>query len=142
MDSLWLVLLCRSCERAFGRQSSSKDTTCPHCNHTDAKVLSRHHSAGEASKAVSAANTPPEIREQLSTWMDQQSNSTHSTEKSPIDGNHILSKSEDEEGYVTLESLRKVLVSSNIPIDAESFAEHACSEGQLMRAGVNRWKRP
>ena len=142
MDSMWLVLQCESCNRTFGRQSTGKSLACPHCNHADAKVLSRHHSAGEASKAVSVANTPPEIREQLSTWMNQQSNSTHSTEKSPIDGDNILSKSEDEEGYVTLESLRKVLVSSNIQIDAESFAEHACSEGQLMRAGVNRWKRP
>ena len=142
MDSVWLVLACESCGRAFGRQSSSKTIACPHCNHTDAKVLSRHLNANDASKAVSLANVPPEIRDQLSTWMHKQPQLFDSSQDHPADGASILSIAEDESGLITLESLSKALISAGMNIDAEGFAERASAEGELMHVGPNCWKRP
>ena len=141
MDSMWLVLQCESCNRTFGRQSTGKSLACPHCNHTDAKILSRHLSANEASKAVSVANVPPEIRDQLSTWMDQQPQLFDAGPETPVDGVTILADAEDESGFITLDSLQKALLSAGLNIDAEGFAGQACAEGELMHVGPNCWKR-
>jgi hypothetical protein len=59
----------------------------------------------------------------------------------PLDGHSILSKAADENGIVTIESLEKVLVGMNPKLNAESFAEQACAEGELLQDGPNRWKR-
>ena len=141
MDSMWLVLQCQSCSRSFGRQSTGKSLACPHCNHGDAKILSRHLSANEASKAVSVANVPPEIRDQLSTWMDQQPQLFDGGPETPVDGVTILAEAEDESGIITLDSLSKALLSAGLNVDAEGFAEQACAEGELMHVGPNCWKR-
>jgi len=97
--------------------------------------------ANEASDAVSASNVPPEIRELLSNRLKEQAPSKSRQQNEPIDGNTILSLASDEEGIVTLESLKRVLFSMNLPMDAESFAEQACAEGELLRNGPNLWKR-
>ena len=141
MDSMWLVLQCESCGRAFGRQSTSKSIVCPHCNHADAKILSRHLNATDASNAVSLANVPPEIRDQLSTLMNQQTQPFHSNSDNPPDGTSILVAAENKDGIITLESLRKALFSAGYDIDAEGFAEQASAEGELMRVGTDCWKR-
>ena len=141
MDSMFLVLQCESCGRAFGRKSTSKSIACPHCNHTDAKILSRHLNANDASKAVSLANVPPEIRDQLSTMIDQQPHFLQSRKEMLVDGPAILAQAEDESGLITIESLRKTLFSLGMSIDAEGFAELASAEGELMYVGPNCWKR-
>ncbi len=141
MDSMWLVLQCQSCGQSFGRQSSSKSIACPHCNHADAKVISRHFTATEASDAVSLANVPTEIRDQLSNWISQQPPTFDSSQNTPVDGNSILAKAENEDGIITLQSLRNALVSLGMDIDVEEFAEHASAEGELIRFGTNCWKR-
>ena len=138
---MWLVLQCQSCNRSFGRQSTGKSLACPHCNHADAKILSRHLSASEASKAVSLANVPPEIRDQLSTWMGQQPQLFDAGPETPVDGVTILAEAEDESGIITLDSLSKALLSAGLNVDAEGFAEQACAEGELMHVGPNCWKR-
>ncbi|MDP6845161.1 MAG: hypothetical protein QF722_06395 [Candidatus Thalassarchaeaceae archaeon] len=141
MEPSWQVLLCRACERAFGKPRNAKGLQCPHCNHLEAKVLSRHFSANEASSAVSAANVPPEIRDQLSSWLNDQDNIQSMANSEPLDGHSILSKAADENGIVTIESLENVLVGMNPKLNAESFAEQACAEGELLQDGPNRWKR-
>ena len=141
MEPPWLVLLCQSCERAFGKPSGSKDLRCPHCNHSESKVLSRHMNASEASNAVSVANVPPEIREQLSTWLDQQEVASPTLNQGAVDGHSILAKATDDNGIVTIESLKIALSQSNLGIDPGIFAEQACAEGELLQDGLNRWKR-
>ena len=138
----WLVLECESCELAFGKSRNAKDLHCPHCNHSQSKVISRHLNANEASDAVSAYNVPLEIRQQLSDLLNQQTPAKPIVENTPIDGNSILSLASDDDGYVTIESLEKILGRQNISMDAELFAEQACAEGELLRDGPNRWKRP
>jgi LSD1 subclass zinc finger protein len=140
MELPWLVLLCQSCDRAFGKPRGSKDLRCPHCNHADSKVLSRHMSASEASNAVSVANVPPEIRNQLSSWLDEQEHMAPKSNTGSIDGRSILSEAVDENGLVTIDSLQIVLKKANLAIDAEAFAERACAEGELLQDGPNRWK--
>ena len=141
MDPPWLVLLCQSCERAFGKPSGSKNLRCPHCNHGDSKVLSRHMNASEASNAVSVANVPPEIRDQLSSWLDEQEQVTSMSDSGSIDGRSILSQAADENGLITIDSLQIVLRKTNFKMGAEAFAERACAEGELLQDGHNRWKR-
>ena len=97
--------------------------------------------ANEASNAVSASNVPPEIREQLSSRLKEQAPSKPMLQNGPIDGHGILSLAADEDGIVTLESLQNNLGKMNPPMDAESFAEQACAEGELLRDRPNRWKR-
>jgi|ETNmetMinimDraft_32_1059908.scaffolds.fasta_scaffold08795_6 hypothetical protein len=138
----WLVLKCESCELAFGKSRHAKDLHCPHCNHSQSKVISRHLNANQASRAVSASNVPPEIQEQLSDWLTDQHESFQSPENESVDGNSILYSASDKDGIVTLESLQKTLLQMNLPLDAELFAEQACAEGELLRDGTNRWKRP
>ena len=104
---MWLVLQCQLQPIFFGRQSTGKSLACPHCNHADAKILSRHLSANEASKAVSVANVPPEIRDQLSTWMEQQPQLFDAGPEVPVDGVTILAEAEDESGLITPDSLQK-----------------------------------
>jgi hypothetical protein len=96
--------------------------------------------ANEASDAVSVANVPPEIRDQLSSWLDQQIETRSMASSCPLDGRQILAKAADESGIVTLESLQIVLRNTNSNIDAEAFAEQACAEGELLRDGANCWK--
>ena len=48
---------------------------------------------------------------------------------------------ENEDGIITVESLRKALFSAGYDIDAEGFAERASAEGELMRVGTDCWKR-
>jgi len=137
----WLVLKCQSCELAFGKSRHAKDLHCPHCNHVEAKVLSRHMNANEASNAVSSSNVPSEIREQLSSRLKEQVTPKSPQQSEPIDGHSILSLAVDEDGIVTLDSLKKVLGAMNFPMNAETFAEQACAEGELLREGPNLWKR-
>ena len=141
MDPPWLVLLCQSCDRAFGKPNGSKDLRCPHCNHGDSKVLSRHMNASEASNAVSVANVPPEIRDQLSSWLDEQEQVTSMSDSGSIDGRSILSQATDENGFITIDSLQIILTKANLKMGAEAFAERACAEGELLQDGPNRWKR-
>ena len=112
---------------------------CPHCNHSESTILSRHMDANEASDAVSLANVPSEIRDQLATWMKKQPKII--SESDSVDGNAILSKATDDDGFITLESLKEALSALNSPIDAEAFAEEASAEGELIRVDSNRWKR-
>ena len=112
---------------------------CPHCNHSESTILSRHMDANEASDAVSLANVPSEIRDQLATWMQKQPKII--PESDSVDGNTILSKATDDDGFITLESLKEALSALNSPIDAEAFAEEASAEGELIRVDSNRWKR-
>ena len=95
--------------------------------------------ANEASDAVSLANVPSEIRDQLATWMQKQPKII--SESDSVDGNAILSKATDDDGFITLESLKEALSALNSPIDAEAFAEEASAEGELIRVDSNRWKR-
>ena len=95
--------------------------------------------ASEASDAVSVANVPPEIRDQLATWIQKQPKGI--SEPEPVDGLTILSRAADEDGIITLDSLNMALSSLNSSLDAEAFAEEASAEGELLRVGVNRWKR-
>ena len=97
--------------------------------------------ASEASNAVSVANVPPEIRDQLSNWLGQQEMLNPAVNHGTIDGHTILAKASDEDGIVTLESLTMVLSQMNIDIDPEIFAEQASTEGELLQDGPNRWKR-
>ncbi len=97
--------------------------------------------ASEASNAVSVANVPPEIREQLSTWLDQQDETSPVTNHGPLDGDSILSKAADENGIVTVDSIKIALSQMKLDMDAEIFAERACAEGELLQDGPNRWKR-
>ena len=98
-------------------------------------------SASEASNAVSVANVPPEIREQLSTWLDQQEEAPPTSNHGLLDGNSILSKAVEENGIITVESIKIALSQMNLNMDAEVFAEQACAEGELLQDGPNRWKR-
>ena len=139
MAPSWLVLMCQSCELAFGKPRRGKDLRCPHCNHPESNILSRHMDANEASDAVSVANVPPEIRNQLATWMQKQPK--RASESEPVDGFTILSHATDEDGFITLESLKQALISLNSPIDAEALAEEASAEGELIQVDSNRWKR-
>ena len=139
MEPSWLVLMCQSCEQAFGKLRRATDLRCPHCNHSESKILSRHMDANEASDAVSLANVPSEIRAQLATWMQKQPRDI--SESEPVDGYTILSRASDEDGIITLDSLKKALSSLNSPLDAEAFAEEASAEGELLRVAFNLWKR-
>jgi len=139
MEPSWLVLMCQSCEQAFGKPRRGTDLRCPHCNHPESKILSRHMDASEASDAVSLANVPSEIRDQLANWIQKQPRDI--SESEPVDGFTILSHAIDEDGFITLESLKKALSALNSPIDAEAFAEEASAEGELLRVDSNRWKR-
>ena len=98
--------------------------------------------ASEASNAVSVANVPPEIREQLSTWLDEQEVASPTLNHGAVDGHSILAKATDDNGIVTIESLKIALSQLNLGIDPEIFAEQACAEGELLQDGLNRWKRP
>ncbi len=141
MEPHWLVLLCQSCNRAFGKPKSAKDRQCPHCNHNEAKILSRHMSANDASDAVSLANVPSEIRDQLATWLEKEKTNETKQEVLPTDGPNVLSLATGIDGSVTLESIQKALKSLNSSMDAEHFAEQACAEGELLQVGINCWKR-
>lgn len=98
-------------------------------------------SANEASDAVALGNVPPEIREQLKDWMQKEASSPSASPSAPVDGNTILSKATDDDGFITVESLKKALGALNSSIDAEAFAEEASAEGELIRVDSNRWKR-
>ena len=98
-------------------------------------------SANEASDAVALGNVPPEIREQLKDWMQTEDPSPSASSSAPVDGNTILSKATDDDGFITVESLKKALSALNSSIDAEAFAETASAEGELIRVDSNRWKR-
>jgi hypothetical protein len=98
-------------------------------------------SANDASDAVSVANVPSEIRDQLATWLENEKSSQPKQEILPTDGQTVLTYAMDDDGIITLESLEKALKALNSSMEAEHFAEQACAEGELLQAGVNCWKR-
>jgi predicted nucleic acid-binding Zn-ribbon protein len=140
VQASWLVHLCAACKRAFGKSRQAKDLRCPHCNRSESSIISRHHSAEEARDAVSLANVPAEIRDDLQTWQGKEKRRQAPVPVSDVDGGSVLATAADDNGELNLESVEISLLKHNSHIDAEAFIEQACAEGELLRAGENLWK--
>ena len=137
-----MVWRCLRCEHAYGRSRKSRDLRCPHCNQTERHSLSSHEDAADAKKAISILNTPPEIRDQLERWIEKNENLDFRPMKSKnVDGNSVLEIAENDEGFVTLESIQSALNSIQSTISAEDFADNACAAGELMISGNGIWQR-
>lgn len=138
----WNVLLCQGCQRAFGTSSQAKSRACPHCNNSDARLISSHDKASNARDAVALANTPPEIRNQLAGWMAKEKQREAPVPVQSIDGDSVLAQAADEEGICTLAAIELAIAQHNSVMDAESFIESACAQGELLRLPDGRWRIP
>jgi hypothetical protein len=140
MEPRWIVLLCGSCNAAYGKSRSSKDMRCTHCNHADGIIISRHQNAEDARKAITIANTPQEIRSDLEKWMKESESQNSSVKIANIDGDQVLNQSADEDGIVSLKSIETTLLEMRAEIGANEFAEQASAAGELLSIGNNLWR--
>ncbi len=140
MEPRWIVLMCGYCKAAYGKSHSSKDMRCTHCNHADGVIISRHQNAEEARKAITIANTPPEIRSDLEKWMKESESRNPSVKTTNIDGHKVLAQSADQDGIVSLESIEITLLEMRAEIGPDEFIEQASAAGELLRIGNNLWR--
>jgi len=140
MEPTWLVLACNSCERLFGKHKTAKNLACPHCNHPESKIISRHIDSERARDAISMANVPPEIRDQLAQMIESKKSKQFRKSRS-VDGPSVLAIATDADGIITIDSIQAALDELNSNMDAEDFAMGASAEGQLIMLAPNVWKR-
>ena len=138
---VWNVRLCEGCARTFGRDGESVNSRCPHCGSAASKVISKHLKASDARDAVSMSNVPLEIRGELSAWMAKEKLRDAPIPVQSIDGARVLLDASDENRIVTLEMIEIAISNQNSVMDAESFIEQACAEGQLLRLADGTWQR-
>lgn len=142
MDGEWLLLRC-TCGNAFGSKFGNS-ASCTRCGSPSARRIGAYAEASELAEAVSSANLPDEIADQLSSRARPTKDKRNRTEgKSHGSAFELLSAMKAataSDGAVTISSLATTLLGLEI---SEPTAEHligqAEMEGVLIRSGADTW---
>ncbi len=138
----WLLLKC-TCGNAFGSKSGGL-ASCTRCGLPSARRIGKYAEASELAKAVSSANLPDELSNQLSSrTRSMKINRNQTKRKSHGSVSELLramKSSTASDGTLTIASLASTLRGMEI---SEPTAEHLIGrgemEGVLQKSGVNTW---
>jgi len=138
----WLLLRC-TCGNSFGSKSGVS-ASCTRCGSPSARRIRAYAEASELAEAVSSANLPDEIANQLS----RRSRPTNDKRDQTKPGSHgsafellnAMKSATAPDGTLTIASLDSMLLGMEI---SEPTAEHligqAEMEGVLLRSGADTW---
>lgn len=140
MENGYVVLKCGDCSRAFGVSARTRNRRCVHCGSSAAHREAGFTSDAEAAqRMVAAANTPPEISDELEALL-KPANARDALSKGKYDTLAILQKAATEDDIVTLEALEALMARLNLPGNAEALIENANFEGALLMVSPTAWR--
>ena len=135
-----MVVRCASCRRCTGHRKAPR--TCTRCGHSfprDPEVISYAASAGELQRAVALANTPAELREELTARMGKVVE-PESEAPSPASLLDALRKATDASGVLERSAVHAVLEGNGMGQTVEDLMAMVEGEGLVIRSGHGRWQ--
>lgn len=135
------VIRCPACMTCHGRRGVS--ASCPHCGQRLGEhgiVIKSVNSAEVLRIEVALANTPEELRETLRKRMVSKTPLTdfHDEVPSRTMGKWVQD-SKNDEGFITVQSVRTILHKNHSNLDANEVIEQAEVQGMLVRVDEARW---
>jgi hypothetical protein len=135
------VIRCPACMTCHGRRGVS--ASCPHCGQRLGEhgiVIKSVNSAEALRIEVALANTPEELRETLRKRMVSKTPLTdfHDEVPSRTMGKWVQD-SKNDEGFITVQSVRTILHKNHSNLDANEVIEQAEVQGMLVRVDEARW---
>jgi hypothetical protein len=135
------VIRCPACMTCHGRRGVS--ASCPHCGQRLGEhgiVIKSVNSAEALRIEVALANTPEELRETLRKRMMSKTPLTdfHDEVPSRTMGKWVQD-SKNDEGFITVQSVRTILHKNHSNLDANEVIEQAEVQGMLVRVDEARW---
>lgn len=135
------VIRCPACMTCHGRRGVS--ASCPHCGQRLGEhgiVIKSVNSAEALRIEVALANTPEELRETLRKRMVSKTPLTdfHDEVPSRTMGKWVQD-SKNDEGFITVQSVRTTLHKNHSNLDANEVIEQAEVQGMLVRVDEARW---
>ena len=135
------VIRCPACMTCHGRRGVS--ASCPHCGQRLGEhgiVIKSVNSAEALRVEVALANTPEELRETLRKRMVSKTPLTdfHDEVPSRTMGKWVQD-SRNDEGFITVQSVRTILHKNHSNLDANEVIEQAEVQGMLVRVDEARW---
>jgi len=135
------VIRCPACMTCHGRRGVS--ASCPHCGQRLGEhgiVIKSVNSAEALRIEVALANTPEELRETLRKRMVSKTPLTdfHDEVPSRTMGKWVQD-SKNDEGFITVQSVRTILYKNHSNLDANEVIEQAEVQGMLVRVDEARW---
>ena len=135
------VIRCPACMTCHGRRGVS--ASCPHCGQRLGEhgiVIKSVNSAEALRIEVALANTPDELRETLRKLMMSKTPLTdfHDEVPSRTMGKWVQD-SRNDEGFITVQSVRTILHKNHSNLDANEVIEQAEVQGMLVRVDEARW---
>ena len=135
------VIRCPACMTCHGRRGVS--ASCPHCGQRLGEhgiVIKSVNSAEALRLEVALANTPEELRETLRKRMVSKTLLTdfHDEVPSRTMGKWVQD-SKNDEGFITVHSVRTILHKNHSNLDANEVIEQAEVQGMLVRVDEARW---
>ncbi len=135
------VIRCPACMTCHGRRGVS--ASCPHCGQRLGEhgiVIKSVNSAEALRIEVALANTPEELRETLRKRMVSKTPLTdfHDEVPSRTMGKWVQD-SRNDEGFITVQSVRTILHKNHSNLDANEVIEQAEVQGMLVRVDEARW---
>ena len=135
------VIRCPACMTCHGRRGVS--ASCPHCGQRLGEhgiVIKSVNSAEALRIEVALANTPEELRETLRKRMVSKTPLTdfHDEVPSRTIGKWVQD-SKNDEGFITVQSVRTILHKNHSNLDANEVIEQAEVQGMLVRVDEARW---
>lgn len=135
------VIRCPACMTCHGRRGVS--ASCPHCGQRLGEhgiVIKSVNSAEALRIEVALANTPEELRETLRKRMVSKTPLTdfHNEVPSRTMGKWVQD-SKNDEGFITVQSVRTILHKNHSNLDANEVIEQAEVQGMLVRVDEARW---
>ena len=135
------VIRCPACMTCHGRRGVS--ASCPHCGQRLGEhgiVIKSVNSAEALRIEVALANTPEELRETLRKRMVSKTHLTdfHDEVPSRTMGKWVQD-SKNDEGFITVQSVRTILHKNHSNLDANEVIEQAEVQGMLVRVDEARW---
>ena len=136
----WLLIKCH-CGNSFGSRAGSK-SSCAHCGESKRLVTkSSHSNSAELSRAVSSANLPDEIREEVEKRINKEKTKRNQNQRVGVEKIHtIMIDSTNSDGILTMDKLTQKLMEKGVDNPtAEEILGMAEAQGVIIRSAPNSW---
>jgi len=139
-ESRWMVVRCAACGRCTGHRQAPR--TCSRCGQAfprDAEVVAYAANANDLQRAVALANTPEELRDELTRRMGG-SGRLDADAASPAFLLEALRQAADASGVLVRSAVDGVLRSMEADQTVDDVMAMVESEGLVLRLGHGRWR--
>ncbi len=136
----WLLIKCH-CGNSFGTRTGSKPS-CARCGESKRLVTkSSHSNSAELSRAVSSANLPDEIRDEVESRLKKEKTKRNLNQRMGVEKIHaIMLDSTNSDGILTMGELTQKLIEKGVDNPtAEEILGVAEAQGVIIRSAPNSW---